>query len=105
MHGPIKFKSPHNSSKWQMGFNSALKGIREEHMLRVLKNRVLRKITGPNRKEITRQLHRISLSGASQFSFLNKYYLGDGINKNTLSGVCSLLWWKCEMHTMFWVRK
>jgi hypothetical protein len=34
-------------------------------MLRVLKNRVLRKINGPKRKEITRQLHRIALSGAS----------------------------------------
>jgi hypothetical protein len=34
-------------------------------MLRVLKNRVLRKITEHRRKEITRQLHRIALSGAS----------------------------------------
>jgi hypothetical protein len=74
-------------------------------MLRMLKNRVLRKITGPKRKEITRQLHRISLSGASRFSFLNKYDLGDGINKNTLSGACSMLGWKCEIHTMFWERK
>jgi len=34
-------------------------------MLRVLKKRVLKKITGPKRKEITRQLNRIALSGAS----------------------------------------
>jgi hypothetical protein len=28
MHGPIKVKSPNNISKWQMGFNSAFKGLR-----------------------------------------------------------------------------
>jgi hypothetical protein len=27
MHGPINFKSPNNTSKWQMGFNSAFKGL------------------------------------------------------------------------------
>jgi hypothetical protein len=28
MHGPIKFKSPNNISKWQLGFNSAFKGLK-----------------------------------------------------------------------------
>jgi hypothetical protein len=27
MHGPINIKSPNNISKWQMGFNSAFKGL------------------------------------------------------------------------------
>jgi hypothetical protein len=27
MHGPINVKSPNNSSKWQMRFNSAFKGL------------------------------------------------------------------------------
>jgi hypothetical protein len=27
MHGPIKVKSPNNTSKWQMEFNSAFKGL------------------------------------------------------------------------------
>jgi hypothetical protein len=27
MHGPINVKSPNNPSKWQMGFNSAFKGL------------------------------------------------------------------------------
>jgi hypothetical protein len=27
MHGPVNFKSPINTSKWQMGFNSAFKGL------------------------------------------------------------------------------
>jgi hypothetical protein len=28
MHGPINVKSPNNTSTWQMGFNSAFKGLR-----------------------------------------------------------------------------
>jgi hypothetical protein len=28
MHGPMNVKSPNNASKWQMGFNSAFKGLR-----------------------------------------------------------------------------
>jgi hypothetical protein len=27
MYGPINVKSPNNTSKWQMGFNSAFKGL------------------------------------------------------------------------------
>jgi hypothetical protein len=27
MHGPINVKSPNNTSKWQMGFNSAFKRL------------------------------------------------------------------------------
>jgi hypothetical protein len=27
MHGPINIDSPNNTSKWQMGFNSAFKGL------------------------------------------------------------------------------
>jgi hypothetical protein len=27
MHGPIKVKTPNNTSKWQMGFNLAFKGL------------------------------------------------------------------------------
>jgi hypothetical protein len=32
MHGPINVKSPKNISKWQMGFNSAFKGLRNVRM-------------------------------------------------------------------------
>jgi hypothetical protein len=28
MHGAINVKSPNNISKWQMGFNSAFKGLK-----------------------------------------------------------------------------
>jgi hypothetical protein len=34
MHVPINVKSPNNISKWQMGFNSAFKGL----ILKALKN-------------------------------------------------------------------
>jgi hypothetical protein len=30
MHGPINVKSPKNTSKWQMGINSAFKGLNIE---------------------------------------------------------------------------
>jgi hypothetical protein len=33
MHGPINVKSPNNTSKWQMEFNSAFKGLRKEEWL------------------------------------------------------------------------
>jgi hypothetical protein len=29
MHGPINVKSPNNTSNWQMGFNSAFKGLND----------------------------------------------------------------------------
>jgi hypothetical protein len=29
MHGPINVKSPNNISEWQMGFNSAFKGLKD----------------------------------------------------------------------------
>jgi hypothetical protein len=35
MHRPINVKSPNNISKWQMGFNSAFKGLRKPVVLEV----------------------------------------------------------------------
>jgi hypothetical protein len=29
MHGPMNVKFPNNTSKWQMGFNSVLKGLKD----------------------------------------------------------------------------
>jgi hypothetical protein len=34
MHGPINVKSPNNTSKWQIGFNSAFKGLIRIHYIR-----------------------------------------------------------------------
>jgi hypothetical protein len=33
MHIPINVKSPNNISKWQMGFNSVFKGLKEPRIL------------------------------------------------------------------------
>jgi hypothetical protein len=44
--------------------------LREEHRLRVFVNRVLRKIFGPKRDEVTGQWRRLHV-------FLTKYYSGD----------------------------
>jgi hypothetical protein len=33
MHGPINVKSPNNTSKWQMEFNSAFKGLIQTHFV------------------------------------------------------------------------
>jgi hypothetical protein len=44
--------------------NSIFKGLREEHRLRVFENRVLRRISGPNRDEVIgrwRELHNEEL--------------------------------------------
>ena len=32
MHGPINVKSPNNTSKWQVGFNSGFKGLMQGTM-------------------------------------------------------------------------
>ena len=35
MHGPINVKSPNNISEWQMGFNSAFKGLKLQRIVNV----------------------------------------------------------------------
>jgi hypothetical protein len=37
MHVPIDVKSPNNTSKWQMGFNSAFTVINQKHLRRAIK--------------------------------------------------------------------
>jgi len=32
MHGSMNVKSPNNISKWQMGFNSEFKGLKEANV-------------------------------------------------------------------------
>jgi hypothetical protein len=36
MHVPINVKSPNNISKWQMGFNSAFKGLNKGKLVHIL---------------------------------------------------------------------
>jgi hypothetical protein len=60
--------------------------LREDRWLRVFENRVLRRIFGPKRDEVTgewRKLHN------EELVFLTKYYSGDQIEKNEMGGACS----------------
>jgi len=63
--------------------------LREEQRLRVFENRVLRRIFGPKRDEVTggwRKLHNNELSDLHSFT---KYYSSDQIEKNEMGGACS----------------
>jgi hypothetical protein len=42
MHEPINVKSPNNTSKWQMGFNSAFKGLMEKW--RQINSRIIKEV-------------------------------------------------------------
>jgi hypothetical protein len=57
--------------------------LREERRLRVLENRVLRKIFRPKRKEVTGEWRRLHKEGLYDLYLpLTKYYSGDQIEKN-----------------------
>jgi hypothetical protein len=60
--------------------------LREEHRLRVFENRVLRRIFGPKRNEITGEWRRLH---NEEHVLITKYYLGDQIKKNEVGGACS----------------
>jgi hypothetical protein len=51
-----------------MGFNSGLKGLREEHRLKLFENRMLKKIFGPKRNEITEEWRRLHNEELYMFS-------------------------------------
>jgi len=62
--------------------------LREERRLRVLKNRVLRRIFGYRRDEVIREwrgAHNEELNGV----LLTQYFWGDKIKKNEICGACS----------------
>jgi hypothetical protein len=57
--------------------------LREERRLRVLENRVLRRITGPKRDEVTGEWRKVHNQE------LNNLYSGDQIEKNKIKVACS----------------
>jgi len=62
--------------------------LREEPRLRVSDNRVLKRIFGPKRDEVTgewRKLHKEDLNDLYSYPIL----FGDQIEKNEMSGACS----------------
>jgi len=62
--------------------------LREERRQRVFENRVLRRILGPKREEVTgewRKLHKEELNDPTRI----KNCSGDQIEKNEMGGSCS----------------
>jgi hypothetical protein len=69
------------------GCKTWLLTLREVRRLRVFKNRVLRRIFGPKRDELTgewRKLHNEKLNDL----LLTHYCAGDKIDKNDMGGAC-----------------
>ena len=63
--------------------------LREERRLRVFENRVLRRIFGPTRDEVTGEWRKTTQWGASYSVLLTQYCAGDKIKKNEMGWVCS----------------
>jgi hypothetical protein len=63
--------------------------LREQHRLRVFKNRVLRRIFGPKRDEIPGEWRGLYNEELKWSVLITKYYSGDQIKKNEVGGACS----------------
>jgi hypothetical protein len=61
--------------------------LMEEHRLRVFKNRVLRKIFGPKRDEVTREWRRLSNEDLYAVCSSPKSF-GDQIKNSEMGGAC-----------------
>jgi hypothetical protein len=59
---------------------------REQLRLRVFENRVLRRIFGPKRDEVTGEWRKLHKEGSV---LLTQYFSGDKIEKNEMGGACS----------------
>jgi len=62
------------------GCETWLLTLREEHMLRLFEDLVLRRILGPKRDEVTREWRKLHNEDCS----------GDKIEKNEMGGACSI---------------
>ena len=60
--------------------------LRVERRLRVFENRVLRRIFGPKRDEVTGEWRKLHSEEFTDL-LLTKYYLGDQIKKNKMGRV------------------
>jgi hypothetical protein len=67
---------------------------REERGLRVFENRVLRRIFGPKRDEVT-GMEKTTQRGALCCVFITKYYSGDQVRKTKMGRACSTYWERC----------
>jgi hypothetical protein len=63
--------------------------LREEHRLRVFENRELKRIFGSKREEVTGGWIRLQYEGRHNLYISPKYYMGDQIKEDEMSGVGS----------------
>jgi hypothetical protein len=71
------------------GFEARALTLREEHGLRVFENRVLRRIFGRTRDEVTGDWRRLHNEELLCSVLLTKYYSCDQIKRNEMGGACS----------------
>ena len=64
--------------------------LREERKLRVFENRVLRRIFGPRRDEVTGEWRRLHNEELNDFLLLTQYCAGDKIEKNEMDWACGM---------------
>ena len=62
--------------------------MREEKRLRVFENKVLRRIFGPRRDEVTGDWRRLHNEEIKCFVHLTQYCAGDKIKKNEMGWAC-----------------
>jgi len=63
--------------------------LREEHRLRVFENRMLRRIFGSVKNEVTGEWRKLQNEELSGFYSSSQYRSGDQIERNELGGACS----------------
>jgi len=71
--------------------------LTEECRLRVFKNRVLRRIFGPKRVEVTGEWKRLYNEQLNDLYASKKYYSGDQSMQNEMGGACNV-WVRGEGH-------
>jgi len=62
--------------------------LREKSRLRVFKNRMLRRIFGPKRDEVTGEWSKLRNEELSVLYSFTQYCAGDKIGKNEMGGAC-----------------
>jgi hypothetical protein len=63
--------------------------LREERKLRVFENRVLRRIFGPKRDEVTGEWRKLRTEELNDNVLLTQYCSRNKIEKNEMGGACS----------------
>jgi hypothetical protein len=73
------------------GFETWLFKLREERRLRLFENRVLRRIFGPKRVEVTREWRKLYNEELNDLYFSPNIFSGDKMEKNEMGGACSAI--------------